>query len=290
MIDVRASLVAIAHDRDALSAPWAVIGGLAVSARAEPRLTRDVDIAVAVHDDIEAERLVADLRDRGYAVEAIVEQTATRRLATVRMAPPRSGAVVDLLFASSGIERDLVGRADRIEVAPGLTLPVAQRGDLIALKLLARDDGRRPQGTTCAPWWPRPRRPSSTRAVGGAAHRRSGPRARPRSRALAEPPARRAPARITDILMFDSLRPRRVRSRTKGNPGFPNVGNLHEFLHKTEPEVTFRACHGPAPPRGRTGIGCSRSPPVSPATSRRNRPPRQATPPTFSGSTSMPAA
>jgi hypothetical protein len=31
-----------------LRVPWALIGGLAVSVRAEPRFTRDIDLAVAV--------------------------------------------------------------------------------------------------------------------------------------------------------------------------------------------------------------------------------------------------
>ncbi len=34
---------------------WALIGGLAVAVRAEPRFTRDVDLAVAVADDRELE-------------------------------------------------------------------------------------------------------------------------------------------------------------------------------------------------------------------------------------------
>ncbi|SDU69213.1 Nucleotidyl transferase AbiEii toxin, Type IV TA system [Jiangella alkaliphila] len=53
--------------------------------------------------------------------------------------------VVDLLFASSGIEREIAQAAERIEIIPGLTLPVATAGHLIALKLLARDDERRPR-------------------------------------------------------------------------------------------------------------------------------------------------
>ena len=34
---------------------WALVGGLAVSARTEPRFTRDIDIVVAVEDDTRAE-------------------------------------------------------------------------------------------------------------------------------------------------------------------------------------------------------------------------------------------
>ena len=55
-----------------------------------------------------AEALSRELQGRGYQVLTVVEQTAQGRLATVRLQPPgRSprGVVIDLLFASSGIER-----------------------------------------------------------------------------------------------------------------------------------------------------------------------------------------
>ncbi|MBA3393554.1 MAG: hypothetical protein H0T89_12975 [Deltaproteobacteria bacterium] len=42
-------------------APIALIGGLAVSARTEPRFTRDIDVAVAVADDESAEAIVPEL-------------------------------------------------------------------------------------------------------------------------------------------------------------------------------------------------------------------------------------
>jgi hypothetical protein len=110
---LRSSLLCIATDLDGLGARWAVVGGLAVSARAEPRLTRDVDCAVSVPDDRTAERLVADLRARGYEVTALVE-TAVARIATARLRPPEGAAIADLLFASSGIENEIVARAERI--------------------------------------------------------------------------------------------------------------------------------------------------------------------------------
>lgn len=49
-----------------------------------------------------------------------------------------TGAVVDLLFASSGVEAELAATADVIEVLPGVAVPVAGVADLIVLKLLAR--------------------------------------------------------------------------------------------------------------------------------------------------------
>jgi hypothetical protein len=53
----RASRWAVA-DLDALRVPWALIGGLAVSVRVVPRLTKDLDFAVAVTNDPEAEDVV----------------------------------------------------------------------------------------------------------------------------------------------------------------------------------------------------------------------------------------
>ena len=119
---------------------FALVGGLAVSARAEPRFTRDVDVAVAAADDSVAEMLVYQLVNLGYVVLMAVEQDAAKRLATVRMLPPRQSrqsVVADLLFASSGIEDRLVDSAEAIEILPGFTVPVATVGHLLALKVLS---------------------------------------------------------------------------------------------------------------------------------------------------------
>lgn len=115
--------------------------------RTEPRLTRDADLAVLVTDDHDAETLVRELQRCGWQVVAAIEQEAARRLATVRLAPAGEdvrGAVVDLLFASSGIEPEIVAAAEPIEAVTGFTVPVARLGHLIALKVLARDDRTRP--------------------------------------------------------------------------------------------------------------------------------------------------
>jgi hypothetical protein len=117
-----------AADLDAIGVPWALIGGLAVSFRAEPRFTKDVDLAIAVADDHEAEAIVNRMQVRGYALTAVVEQEYVGRLATARLvhpAPGTSSAFIDLLFASSGIEDEIVSQADRVEALPGIVMPVA---------------------------------------------------------------------------------------------------------------------------------------------------------------------
>ncbi len=85
---LRDSLVAVLRDLEQLRLPHAIIGGLAVSARVEPRMTRDVDVVVDVADDASAEAVVYGLLQRGYAVVGVLEPFAAGRLATTRMLPP----------------------------------------------------------------------------------------------------------------------------------------------------------------------------------------------------------
>jgi predicted nucleotidyltransferase len=146
--NLEAILRAAALDLAALRLRWAVVGGLAVSARTEPRFTRDVDLVIAVSDDQGAEQAVHSLQRRGYHVHALVEQEAAGRLATARLVPPgegETGGVLDVLFASSGIESEIAEAAEALEILPGLRVPVASVGHLLALKLLSRDDRTRPQ-------------------------------------------------------------------------------------------------------------------------------------------------
>jgi hypothetical protein len=141
------ALRAIARELDRMRGAWALVGGLAVSARAEPRFTRDIDLAVAASHDQDAEALVHGLVGSGYRVLATLEQETAGRLATVRLETPGEGSgavVVDLLFASSGVEPEIVQEAETLEVLPGLRVPVARAGHLLALKVLSVSP-KRPQ-------------------------------------------------------------------------------------------------------------------------------------------------
>jgi Nucleotidyl transferase AbiEii toxin, Type IV TA system len=141
------ALVCIRADLEELGQRWALVGGLAVSARSEPRTTRDVDLVIAVESDRQAEKLIWELRGRGYSIIDHLEQDYVDHLATVRLGLPgqeEGGAVVDLLFASSGLEPEIVESAELLEVLPGLAVPVATLGYLLALKVLAG----RPQDIT----------------------------------------------------------------------------------------------------------------------------------------------
>jgi len=73
----------------------------------------------------------------GYTVVETVEQTAADRLATARLQPSEAaetGALLDLLFASSGIENEIVAEAECVEILSDLLIPVARIEHLIARK------------------------------------------------------------------------------------------------------------------------------------------------------------
>ena len=138
-----ASLERLGQDLARAGVPWALIGGFAVSARAEPRFTRDVDVCVVVDSDQAAERLALTLTGWGYSILAAIDHEYRDRLAAIRLDSPLVGGVIaDLLFASSGVEDDIVEGSDLLEILPGLTVPVAQAAHLVVLKLLSRDASR----------------------------------------------------------------------------------------------------------------------------------------------------
>lgn len=124
-------------DLDGLKVRWALIGGLATSVRSVPRFTKDLDFVVAVANGSDAEDVVHRLRGRGYQPVEVLEQAYVERLSGVRLECNDSDVIVDLLFASSGIENEVVASATRLEVLPQLLAPVATTGHLIALKTLA---------------------------------------------------------------------------------------------------------------------------------------------------------
>ena len=50
--------------------------------------------------------------------------------------------MVDFLFDTTGIEQEIVASAERLAVTRDLTLPVATRGHLIAMKILSEGEDR----------------------------------------------------------------------------------------------------------------------------------------------------
>lgn len=75
-----------------------------------------------------------------YHVEQVLEHDNDSKLSTVRLKSVGDSEIfVDLLFASSGIEREVVATAEEVEIFPDLPMRVATIPSLIALKVLSAD-------------------------------------------------------------------------------------------------------------------------------------------------------
>jgi predicted nucleotidyltransferase len=66
---VESALRKAVTDLNAIGVHWALVGSPAVSARSVPRFTKDLDFAVAVDNDGEAEDVVHRLRARGLRTQ-----------------------------------------------------------------------------------------------------------------------------------------------------------------------------------------------------------------------------
>lgn len=140
MTRLQGVLIRIATDLEQLRVRWALVGALAMTARSQARNTADVDIAISVKPDAKIEALVQTLFGRGYQQFAVLERITKKQLRGVRLICPgysSEGGVVDLLTAVCGIEPEITQAAERLEVLPGVTIPVATTWHLLAMKVLA---------------------------------------------------------------------------------------------------------------------------------------------------------
>ncbi|HVJ67333.1 MAG TPA: nucleotidyl transferase AbiEii/AbiGii toxin family protein, partial [Caulifigura sp.] len=113
--------------------PHALIGGMAIAYRANPRMTVDIDFIVAA-DSLTIGRVVGDLVAGGFrpAEREILKQWSEDQLAVLRFGPVR----VDWLKPVLPLYRHIVDSAEKL-TAFGRPLSVASVEGLILCKLLA---------------------------------------------------------------------------------------------------------------------------------------------------------
>jgi hypothetical protein len=122
--------------------PSAIIGGLAVAIWGEPRLTRDIDLKVALQRD-QATRLVSLLTPDYVPLSTEPEQTLRRM--GILFIQDAVGVRLDLLLADTPFDTQVIQRARQVEVQPELDLIVCTPEDLILYKMIStrprdRDD------------------------------------------------------------------------------------------------------------------------------------------------------
>lgn len=113
--------------------PSVVIGGLAVGAWGEPRLTRDADLKVLARRD-----------ERGHVLQLLSDFTplnadpddALRRHGVAFFQDP-TGTRIDVMLAETSFDETAIGRARVVELQPGLPLRICSAEDLIVYKMVS---------------------------------------------------------------------------------------------------------------------------------------------------------
>lgn len=128
-------LVKLAQSLDRLNLPYMLIGGQAVLVHGEPRLTRDLDVTLAVDTD-KLPILLSLLAELGWPPlpenpAEFVEQTLV-----LPCEDPITGIRMDFIFGLTRYEQDAVARAGKHEIQ-GITVRFATAEDLIIHKILA---------------------------------------------------------------------------------------------------------------------------------------------------------
>ncbi|MCB9740758.1 MAG: nucleotidyl transferase AbiEii/AbiGii toxin family protein [Deltaproteobacteria bacterium] len=136
------ALGALGRDLQSCGVPHALVGGLAVSVRTEPRFTRDIDVVAAVAAE-EIDRLGRHLVERGHRIESILADASGALVAGLRLRG--HGVREDVLLACSGLEAETCASAEPIEVLPGVVVPVATTPHLLVLELIAIAERSRTQ-------------------------------------------------------------------------------------------------------------------------------------------------
>lgn len=113
----------------------AVIGGLAVSLRGQPRMTVDVDLVVLA-DVEQALALVCELESTPFLplFEGVEEVVSRSFILPLRHRS--TGVRVDLAIGMSGFERQAVERATAVDLG-GTAVPVVTPVDLLVMKAIA---------------------------------------------------------------------------------------------------------------------------------------------------------
>jgi len=107
---------------------YALIGGFAMAMRGVQRATVDLDFLLLLDDLGPADDI---LRDCGYERAFRSDNVSHYR------SPASDFGRIDILHAFRTPSLGMLDRASRIEVGPGLSLPVAQAEDIIGLKVQA---------------------------------------------------------------------------------------------------------------------------------------------------------
>lgn len=121
-------IATVTRQMDAESLRYALIGGFAMALRGVQRATIDMDFILLLDDLEKANEIFTAAGYRRAFNSTNVSHYISDDLELGR---------IDILHAFRGPTLSMLDRADRIEVEPGISLPVVQIEDIIGLKIQA---------------------------------------------------------------------------------------------------------------------------------------------------------
>ncbi|MBN1420800.1 MAG: nucleotidyl transferase AbiEii/AbiGii toxin family protein [Planctomycetes bacterium] len=132
---VRTTLTDIGRYFRATQTPFAIIGGIAVVARGEPRFTGDIDVVAGIDLD-RALTLLDGLEGSPFRPLLSDARDVVRAALILPLRHRTTGIKVDVAVGLSGFERDLIARATDVDFGACM-VPVATAEDLLLMKVLA---------------------------------------------------------------------------------------------------------------------------------------------------------
>ncbi len=141
MNDLLSSLENLANHLYELNKPWALVGALASNEyTSEPRFTSDIDIMILIDTQDNVNNFLNDLSLIGYAILEISNHPDLEHVTSAKflgLSSEHGRFFIDLIFQSTEVEHEITANAISTEILPGLTIPIAKKSHLIAMKLLA---------------------------------------------------------------------------------------------------------------------------------------------------------
>jgi hypothetical protein len=135
IVDVLDALAVVVEHLRTRNRSFAVTGAFAIATRCKGYEASSLEVVAPVESDEIFEALVDELSDSGWESMDLVEHTSTRRLASARLV---SGSNVELTLvaARSGLESEIVERAEDLTISGVGTIPIARAEELLAMKLV----------------------------------------------------------------------------------------------------------------------------------------------------------
>jgi predicted nucleotidyltransferase len=116
---------------------YALIGGVAVSARSRPRATKDIDFLVHAEEYALSKTIPKMISKKGYEYKIFKGGLLDPINGVIRILDEDGGEFVDLIPLFWNWQKEAIENAEEIEIFDGIIIPIAKTEDLIVLKLKA---------------------------------------------------------------------------------------------------------------------------------------------------------